>query len=256
LASDGWKGWDAYAPFYDWENARTFGRRDLAFWRKLAAREGGPVLELGSGTGRLLIPLARAGMPMTGLDRSETMLSKAQRRGARLARAKRPHLVLGDVRALPFAVGRFAVVLAPYGLLQSLLTDRDLNRTLAEAGRVLRPGGILGIDLVPDLSAWKEYDSRVRLRGRGPGGAKVTLVESVRQDRRRGLTIFDEEFIETRQGRPCRRKFTLTFRTRSVPWMVERLRRAGFSRCETFGDYGGGPIGGQSDAWLILGRKK
>lgn len=252
----GWKGWDAYAPFYDWENLRTFGRRDVAFWRARARRERGQVLELGCGTGRILLPLARAGIPMTGLDRSEAMLAKARTRGARLSARRRPRLVLGDVGHLPFEEAVFSVVLAPYGLLQSLLTDRALNRTLREAARVLRPGGLLGIDLVPDLRAWKEYDSRVRLQGRGPAGAKVTLVESVRQDRRRGLTFFDEEFIETTRGRPTRRRFTLTFRTRPVTWMIERLRRAGFRECARYGDYRGGPIGKKSDAWLILARKK
>lgn len=55
MQPEGWHGWDAYAAFYDWENARTLGRRDVPFWRRLAARAGGPVLELGCGTGRLTI---------------------------------------------------------------------------------------------------------------------------------------------------------------------------------------------------------
>ena len=57
---EGWQGWDAYAPFYDWENARTLGRRDVPFWRKIAAGVDGDLIELGCGTGRLLVPLARA----------------------------------------------------------------------------------------------------------------------------------------------------------------------------------------------------
>ena len=36
--SEGWKGWDDYAPFYDWENAQTLDRRDVDFWRRMAAR--------------------------------------------------------------------------------------------------------------------------------------------------------------------------------------------------------------------------
>ena len=54
--------WDSYAEFYDWENARTFGRRDVAFWRGVVRRERGPVLELGCGTGRVLFPIARTGV--------------------------------------------------------------------------------------------------------------------------------------------------------------------------------------------------
>jgi hypothetical protein len=45
---EGWEGWDAYAPFYDWENARTLGRRDVAFWQRMAGAARGPVVELGS----------------------------------------------------------------------------------------------------------------------------------------------------------------------------------------------------------------
>jgi len=53
--TEGWRGWDDYAPFYDWENARTLQRRDVAFWQRLAAAQDGPVLELGCGTGRMLV---------------------------------------------------------------------------------------------------------------------------------------------------------------------------------------------------------
>jgi 2-polyprenyl-3-methyl-5-hydroxy-6-metoxy-1,4-benzoquinol methylase len=64
----GHEGWGAYAPFYDWENTRTMGRRDLAFWRQLAKRTGGRVLELGSGTGRLTVPLHRHGIQVFGVS--------------------------------------------------------------------------------------------------------------------------------------------------------------------------------------------
>jgi len=41
---EGHEGWDEYAPFYDWENARTLGRRDVAFWRRVLRREAAPTL--------------------------------------------------------------------------------------------------------------------------------------------------------------------------------------------------------------------
>src|SRR5262245_28452155 len=132
MSTEGWGGWDDYARFYDWENARTLGRRDIAFWRQFANAARGPVLELGCGTGCVARPLARAGVDIVGIDRSEAMLVRARAAGARAfkrAIARQPRsaeasrsisLVRGDIRALPFREQSFAAVLAPYGILQSL----------------------------------------------------------------------------------------------------------------------------------------
>jgi len=253
---DGASGWDDYAPFYDWENAQTLGRRDLPFWRSVLAREQGPLLEFGCGTGRLLMPLARAGLAMVGIDRSAPMLERALARRKRMPRASRPAIVRGDIRALPFPGGRFGAVLAPYGMLQSLVRDRDLDAALVEAARVLRPDGLLGVDLVPDLPRWQEYGRHVSLRGRTPDGASVTLVESVRQDRRRRLTMFDEEFIEHRGGRERRRRFTLTFRTLATKDTMARLESTGFRIDAMLGDYRGSPWDPRADVWVILARKR
>jgi SAM-dependent methyltransferase len=253
--SEGWKGWDEYAAYYDWENARTLGRRDLPFWRRLLVRERAPVLELGCGTGRLIVPLARDGVRMTGIDRSTPMLERARNRARRLPRSRRPRLARGDIRHLPFPSACFGVVMAPYGLLQSLIDDADLSSAMTEIARVLRPGGLLGVDLVPDLASWPEYERRVSLTGRAAGGATVTLIESVRRNRRRRLIIFDEEFVERRRGEERRRQFSLTFRTLSLPEVTMRVVQAGFEVEATAGDYRGGAWTPGSAVWLVLARK-
>ena len=254
---EGYEGWDDYAPFYDWENARTLGRRDVPFWRTVAVAARGPVLELGCGTGRVAMPLARAGVQLTGIDRSDMMLAHARRRVARARLGRHVRLVRGDIRYLPFPSSVFSTVLAPYGVLQSLLRERDLAMTLAAVRDVLTRGGTFGLELVADLPAWKEYRKHVSLRGwRGRrGGARVTLVETVRQDPARRLTIFDQEFTE-RQGRHRRsRRFALTFRTLSVPQMARRLEKAGFAVTALLGDYRGGPWDPRADVWVILARR-
>ena len=162
---EGHHGWDDYAQFYDWENARTLGRRDVPFWRNVAARADGPLLELGCGTGRITLPLARAGARVVGIDRSAPMLDRARRRVKR-ARLSHVHLVRGDIRFLPFPSSEpFATVLAPYGILQSLLREADLTATLRSVYQVLEPGGTFGLELVADLPSWEEYKKRVSLRG-------------------------------------------------------------------------------------------
>jgi hypothetical protein len=127
---------------------------------------------------------------------------------------------------------------------------------LGEVKRVLRRGGLFGIDLVPDLPAWDEYRNQVSLEGRGPRGGALTLVESVRQDRRRGLTIFDEEFVERIGRRTTRHRFSLTFRTIALPDLVERLAAAGFRAERLIGDYDGGGLTFDSKVWAVLARKR
>jgi SAM-dependent methyltransferase len=258
---DGSLGWDDYAPFYDWENARTMGREDVPFWTRLVRQTGGPVLELGCGTGRVLVPVARTGVALVGVDRSAPMLARARRRIRRLGGTSRVTLVRGDIRTLPFArPGSFALVIAPYGILQSLTREADLRATLESVAQVVRPGGTFALDLVPDLPAWKEYRRRLSLRGpRGSGQAQashLSLIESVRQDPKRKLTIFDQEYIERRDGRITRHTFSLTFRTLSVPQMVRRVERAGFRIEAILGDYEGRPWDPRAEVWVMIAKKK
>src|SRR4029079_7082842 len=187
--TEGWRGWDVYAPFYDWENARTLQRRDVAFWQRLAVAQDGPVLELGCGTGRIAVPVARAGARIVGIDRAGEMLARARKRVVRARLGKRLALVRGDIRDLPFtARTKFSAVLAAYGILQSLTRERDLTRTFESVARVLRRGGLFAIDVVPDLPEREAARATGSLKGRRGRQTTLTLVETVRQDRRRHLT--------------------------------------------------------------------
>jgi SAM-dependent methyltransferase len=257
VAREGWEGWDEYAPFYDWENARTLGRRDVPFWRRIAAAARGPVLELGCGTGRISLPLARAGVRLVGIDRSAPMLERLRVAAARRRRpARRLNLVRGDIRSLPYAPATFETVIAPYGVLQSLLADRDLSATLESVARVLVPGGTFGLDLVPDVPNWREYSNRVQLRGRAARGVHLTLIESVHQDRARRLTTFEQRYLERQHGRSTEHRFALTFRTLTVKRMRNRLDRAGFAVDRVLGDYRGRPWDERADVWIILAKKR
>jgi ubiquinone/menaquinone biosynthesis C-methylase UbiE len=256
-SSEGWEGWDDYADFYDWENAQTLDRRDVRFWQDMARRVNGRVLELGCGTGRVTLPIARTGARIVGVDRSAEMLSHARRRAGRARLKRKPSLVRADIRSLPFRKSmRFDLVMAPYGILQSLVREADLKATLASVFQVLSKGGVFGLDLVPDLPVWKEYRNQVRFRGQRRGSqSRITLVESVRQDRERGLTIFDQQYIERRGRHRTMHEFSLVFRTISVPQMTRRLERAGFRVTAVLGDYSGKPWDPRAEVWLILAER-
>jgi ubiquinone/menaquinone biosynthesis C-methylase UbiE len=172
------------------------------------------------------------------------MLERARTRI--IASRSRASLIRGDIRTLPFAGSSFSMVIAPYGILQSLTRARDLRATLSSVASVLARGGTFGIDLVPDVPNWREYKNRVQLRGRSRG-SHLTLVESVSQDRAR--------YIE-RRGRDTREhRFELTFRTLTVPQMTRELDRAGFAVASVLGDYRGRPWDARADVWIILAKR-
>jgi SAM-dependent methyltransferase len=231
-------------------------RRDVPFWRRVAAAADGPVVELGCGTGRVAVPLGRAGVGVVGIDLSARMLQRARARVRRARLGRRIRLVRGDIRRLPFRDGGVGLVMAPYGILQSLVSDADLRATLDAVAAVLRPGGRLVLELVADLPAWQEYTNETKLRGwRAGGRSHVTLIESVRQDRARGRTLFAQEFVEQRGRVRTSRRFTLAFRTLSVPQMARRLERAGLTVTARLGSYDGDPWTRASEAWILIAEK-
>lgn len=253
----GHEGWDDYADYYDWENAQTVGRRDIAFWQRMASPVKGSILELGCGTGRVAIPVAQKGARVIGIDRSDSMLTRGRKCVRRARLGSRVKLIRGDIRHLPFPEKTFPLVMAPYGILQSLLDERLLTASLMEVQRVLTRKGTFGLELVADLPAWEEYSKKTSMRGRrGPNGKPITLIESVAQDRRKQITRFEQEFVEGRGKSATRTKFTLAFRTVSVPEMVQRLEKAGLEVSAVLGDYQGGPWDMRADVWIILARRR
>jgi hypothetical protein len=146
------------------------------------------------------------------------------------------------------------MVIAPYGVLQSLTRATDLTAALASVARVVAPGGTFAVDLVADVPNWREYRNRVQLRGQN-GRTEVTLVETVSQDRARRLTTFDERYIERRGRRTREHSFALIFRTLTVPQMTRQLERAGFTVESVLGDYRGRRWDARADVWIILAKK-
>ena len=94
------------------------------------------------------------------------------------------------------------------------------------------------------------------MRGRAARGAHLTLIESVRQNRARRLTTFEQRYVERRNGQSTEHRFELTFRTLSVQRMSARLDRAGFAIDRVLGDYRGRPWDERADVWIILAKKR
>jgi SAM-dependent methyltransferase len=131
------------AAFYDHYSTGLAG--EVEFYVEQARQAGGLVLELGCGTGRILIPVAEAGVAAVGLDRAAAMLAIAREKVGRCAREvqQRIEIVEGDMRELSLG-RRFKLVMIPYRAFLHLLTIEDQRRALgcvrehlAEDGRLV-----------------------------------------------------------------------------------------------------------------------
>jgi trans-aconitate methyltransferase len=131
------------AAFYDAQF--TDRMADVDFYLRAAVKFGGPVVEIGCGTGRILAPIVAAGVPATGVDHSPAMLAAAFDRCSGQAA-----LVNGDFREAHKTLGPTRQVLFSFGVLQYLLDPSDQVDTLDAYSRLLVPGG----RLLVDVKAW------------------------------------------------------------------------------------------------------
>jgi SAM-dependent methyltransferase len=139
--------YDTFADLYDHVTPYR-DRPDVGFYVALAREAGGPVLEMACGTGRVLIPCARAGARMIGADASAGMLEVCRKKLAAEppeVRA-RVEIVAADMRK--FDLGRRVPLISiPFRGFQHLLTVEDQRRALAALRRHLAPGGRLVFDV-------------------------------------------------------------------------------------------------------------
>jgi SAM-dependent methyltransferase len=133
-----------YARFYDLDYADLDA--DLELIGQFALRCGSPILELACGTGRALLPLARAGYQVTGVDISAAMLEVAQRKIAEEGFGSRITLVHQDLRTLALEQ-RFAMAFVAVNSFMHLLTLQDQLAALERFRQHLCPGGLLLLDL-------------------------------------------------------------------------------------------------------------
>lgn len=153
----------ALARLYDLDLLEDPG--DLDLYLALAARAGGAILELGVGTGRLALPLAAAGWPVTGVDRDPAMIARARERisTADPDVAARVRLIDGDAESLHLAerFGLAIIALNTLLVFGSRTAQAAAIRTLAEH---LEPGGLAVVDVwLPDVDDLARYDGRLIL---------------------------------------------------------------------------------------------
>lgn len=122
---------------------------DLPLWGELARRAGGPVLDVGAGTGRVSLPLAAAGHDVHALDRDPLLMAELEKRAAE--RGLAVATTVADARELDLPGLRFALIAAPMQTIQLLGGTAGRESFLAAARRHLAPGGRIACALAQPL---------------------------------------------------------------------------------------------------------
>ncbi|MFC1975710.1 methyltransferase domain-containing protein, partial [Chloroflexota bacterium] len=135
---------------------------DLPMWKTLTQNVDGSILEIGCGTGRLLLPLAQGGHTLAGLDLSEVALSAAQAKIEATGLVEQVTLHQADMRHFDLSQKNFALALIPLNTFMHCHSIDDQLATLQKIHRHLQPAGQLIIDLFhPDPTLLAEADGRL-----------------------------------------------------------------------------------------------
>ena len=159
------QSYDQIATVYATDMGQSMAFDDIGYYRDLCAARGGAVLELGCGTGRILLPLLAAGIDIEGIDQSDGMLQELQRQAT--MRGLKAQVSLGTLQEF-HVTRKFTTVLCPYSVVTYLTTAAELTRCLQLIRQTLLPAGVLVLDtFIPrDVVAFEDF----RLDYRRPHG--------------------------------------------------------------------------------------
>lgn len=254
---------DDFAAFYDHLDVYV-NRADVDFFVSEAVAAGGPVLELGCGTGRVLLPCARAGATIWGLDASAAMLDRCRQELAAESEDVRSRVTLqrGDMRDFRCDT-QFQLVTLPFRPFQHLITVEEQLACLASIRRALADGGRLILDVFnPSLTALVD-EAALKERSSGapfalPDGRVVERTEKVTgRDYVRQVVSVDLIFLVTnpdgrreRLVQPIQMRYLFRFEVEHL------LARSGFEVVAAYCDYKRTPLDAAAAQELVFVARK
>lgn len=249
---------DRFARFYDLDYDSF--QEDVAMYLGFAERTGGPLLELGCGTGRLLLPLADAGYEVTGVDMSEQMLAIARAKLDAGDLSDQATLLLADMREVRLEQ-RYRLAFIAINSFMHLTSMEDQLAALRTWRDALLPGGLLIIDVFnPNPQRLIEADGRVEMQGRWfdpDTGATVmkhftrTLDDALQLQH--VLFIYDEVLPDGTVRRtlaPFQARYLYRFEGELL------LDKAGFVPEQVYGSYDLDPFTSESDRMIFVARRR
>lgn len=230
---------DAYWRLHDPLFPEAASRSEVgAMIELLGLSYGARILDAPCGWMRHAALFAEAGFHVTGADLSPELLARAP--------DDAPPRAAADIRALPFADGSFDAVLNVFTSLGLFLDDAEDVRALAEARRVLAPGGAFLLESMHRDEVVAQYAERDRWRL--PDGTEVRA-------RRRfdPVTGISHEVVRWRRGEERGEK-RHALRLRTATEIDGLLRAAGFRSLEWYGDWDGSPVHHRAERIIVIAR--
>ena len=250
-----------YAQYYDHFHRGAIA--DFGFYLDYARQYGSPVLELACGTGRLLIPLAEAGIEMTGVDLSENMLAVCRQKVERRQLAGRVNLVHASMVDYELSRKDFALAFIAFRSFMHLYSQQDQLACLRRTYEYLRPGGALIIDLFSPIYKLlaQEPDQPFSVRGKSdlPNGHHL-----IRKDRfLKNDPVLQIQYAELRfeeydsEGAlVAERTIPLSMRYTFRYEMQLLLEKVGFEVVEFFRDYDKNSFDGVGEIIVVAQRPR
>jgi SAM-dependent methyltransferase len=236
---------------YDQENAEFTPQGP--FFLDLARQSAGPVLELGCGTGRITLPLARAGIAMTGLDVVPGMLAQARRKAPDLPVA----WIADDARSFHLPT-RFRLIFATAGVFQHQLARADQEALLARVHEHLAPGGLFVADvifpypkLMRDVEEEEEWFAYIAADGRE---VRVSGTEHYDHLRQVKLETAYRRWVDA-SGQEHMRIAPLALRYFFPQELEALLHYNGFTVLQRYGDWDRSPLADGSPNIILVCKK-
>lgn len=249
--------YDRYSEFYDllWGE----DRHDIPFYLELAREAGGPVCELACGTGRILLPLARAGFDVTGIDVCRPMLDRLE---AKLAQEppevrRRVRTACADIRTHRFEQ-QFKLVFCAFNSFLHLKTTEDQLACLRSVREYLADDGRLVLNVFAPRYDYLAQQTQVQTDSQAdPETGRPMVVVHVNERDWKEQTIKVHQYIDRIAADGTVRRMTADF---SLCWIFNRelhllLRLAGYEVESVYGGYDRRPYDYASGVQLFAARK-
>jgi SAM-dependent methyltransferase len=246
-----------WAEYYDLD-PRNLYTDDIPFYIERARRSGGPILELGCGSGRVTLPLAEAGFHITGIDHSPSMLEVFKRKCEALPPAQREKLAFEQADMTNFTFRKtFGLIIIPFRSFQALAKRSDQESCLASVKAHLAPDGEFIFDVFrpkkqldeswvrPEQKDWSAFEPRT-----GRTVSRHSKQKSI--DTKNQILDIDVRFVISEEAGPVD-SFTEPLRLSYFheEQLVALVESAGLRVTEKFGYYDGTPVNKGSELIFV-----